>query len=140
INVGSFLKNNDIYYQASTRGGRVMDSILKGKAEFKQTTADVSNLFSNMSQVYDPYGVFSLFSLAAGAVSDAANPYADARHWSLIPGEIQIVSLRLNPGTHQLQIDAYDSAGKMIESSKMEIEIKDSPNNVIFKRFREKIS
>jgi hypothetical protein len=140
IQTGSFLKNNDIYYQASTRGGRVMDSILKGKADFKKTTADVSDLFSNMSQVYNPYGVFSLFSLAAGAVSSATNPYADARHWSLLPAEIQVVPMRLNPGKHQLQIEACDSTGKVIESSKMDVEIKDSPNNVIFKRFIEKTS
>jgi hypothetical protein len=136
ISTGSFLKNNDIYYQASTRGGRVMDSILKGKADFKKTTADISNVLSTMSQVYDPYGVFSLLSLASGAVSNATNPYADARHWSLLPAEIQVVPMRLNPGKHQLQVDAYDPAGKLLESNKSEIEIGDNPNNVIFKRFR----
>ncbi|MFA6129687.1 MAG: hypothetical protein WC731_01710 [Candidatus Omnitrophota bacterium] len=138
IKTESFLKNNDVYYQASTRGGRVMDGILKGKADFKKTTADVSNLLSNVSQVYDPYGVLSLFSLAAGAVSNATNPYADARHWSLLPAEIQLVPMHLDPGKHKIQIDAYDSAGKIIESYKTEIEITDIPNNIIFKRFREK--
>lgn len=137
IQTGSFLKNNDIYYQASTRGGRAMDSILKGKADFKKTTADVSNLLSGISQAYDPYGVLSIFSLASGAISQATNPYADARHWSLLPAEIQIVPLHLNPGKHQLQIEAYDSAGKILQNYKTEIEITDNPNNVIFKRFRE---
>ncbi|MFA6357279.1 MAG: hypothetical protein WCY09_01225 [Candidatus Omnitrophota bacterium] len=140
IDVGSFLKNNDIYYQASTRGGRVMDSILKGKAEFKQTTADVSEVISVASQVYDPYGVMSLFSLATKAVSNATNPYADARHWSLIPAEIQMIPLHLNAGTHKFQIDSYDSKGKLIESVKFDLEIKDEVSNVIFKRFRGKIS
>lgn len=140
INVGSFLKNNDVYYQASTRGGRVMDSILKGKADFKQTTADVSSVLATASQIYDPYGVLGMLSLATGAVSNATNPAADARHWSLIPAEIQVVPMRLNPGKHQLQIESYDSKGKMIESNKTEIEITDSPNNVIFKRFRENLS
>lgn len=138
IQTGSFLKNNDIYYQASTRGGRAMDSILKGKADFKKTTADISSMLSTMSQIYDPYGVLSLFSLATGAVSNATNPNADARHWSLLPAEIQVVPMRLNPGKHQLQIEAYDSDGKMIENYKTEIEITDNPNNVIFKRFRGK--
>ncbi|MCK9430309.1 MAG: tetratricopeptide repeat protein [Candidatus Omnitrophica bacterium] len=138
IKTESILKNNDVYYQASTRGGRVMDSILKGKADFKKTTADVSDIFSNVSQVYNPYGVLSLFSLAASAVSNATNPYADARHWSLLPAEIQVVPLHLNPGRHQLQIEACDSMGKVIESSKVDVEIKDGLNNVIFKRFLEK--
>ena len=138
INTGSFLKNNDIYYQASTRGGRVMDSILKGKAEFKQTSADVSNLLSNVSQVYNPYGIMTLFSVTAGAISSATNPYADARHWSMLPAEIQVIPLRLNPGTHKLQIDAYDSKGKLLESSKFDVQIKDGLNNVIFKRFKGK--
>ncbi len=136
IKAGNFLKHNDVFFQASTRGGRVMDSLLKGKAEFKQTTADVSNVLSTVSQAYDPYGVFSLFSLAAGAVSNATNPYADARHWSLLPAELQIIPLRLAPGTHQLQINAYDSMGKIIETSKINVQIADSSNNVIFKRFR----
>lgn len=136
IRAASFLNQNDIFYQASTRGGRVMDGILKGKAEFKKTTADVADVLSTMSQVYDPYGVFALLSLTTGAVSNATNPYADARHWSLLPAEIQIVPLHLNPGTHKLQIDAYDSTGKVIESSKINVQITDSPNNIIFKRFR----
>ncbi|MDP2928057.1 MAG: hypothetical protein Q8N80_04605 [Candidatus Omnitrophota bacterium] len=136
IKAESFLKHNDVFYQASTRGGRVMDSMLKGKAEFKQTTADVSNVLSTMSQAYDPYGVFSLLSFATGAVSNATNPYADARHWSLLPAELQIISLRLAPGTHQLQINAYDSTGKTIESSKINVQITNNSNNVIFKRFR----
>ena len=136
IKAGSFLRNNDLFYQASTRGGRVMDGLLKGKAEFKQTTQDVSNVLSTMSQVYNPYGVFTILSFASGAVSNATNPYADARHWSLLPAELQIISLRLNPGKHQLQINAYDAAGKVIESSKINVEISDSSNNVIFKRFR----
>ncbi|PIP19362.1 MAG: hypothetical protein COX41_03285, partial [Candidatus Omnitrophica bacterium CG23_combo_of_CG06-09_8_20_14_all_41_10] len=136
IKAGGFLRYNDVFYQASTRGGRVMDSILKGKAEFKQTTADVSNVLSTMSQVYDPYGVLSIFSFATESVSNATNPYADARHWSLLPAELQIISLRLNPGTHQLQINAYDAAGKAIESSKINVEIMNTSNNVIFKRFR----
>jgi len=136
IKAGGFLRNNDVFYQASTRGGRIMDSLLKGKAEFKQTTQDVSNVLSTMSQIYNPYGVFSLLSLASGAVSNATNPYADARHWSLLPAELQIISLRLDPGTHQLQINAYDSTGKAIESSKINVEITNTSNNVIFKRFR----
>lgn len=136
IKAGGFLRYNDVFYQASTRGGRVMDSILKGKAEFKQTTADVSNALSTMSQVYDPYGVLGILSFATGSVSNATNPYADARHWSLLPAELQIISLRLNPGTHQLQINAYDSTGKTIESSKINVEIMNTSNNVIFKRFR----
>lgn len=136
IKAGNFLKNNDVFYQASTRGGRVMDGMLKGKAEFKKTTADVSNVLSTMSQVYDPYGVFAILSLASGAVSNATNPYADARHWSLLPAEIQVVPLRLNPGKHQLQIDAYDSTGKVIGSSKINAQITDGSNNIIFERFR----
>lgn len=136
IKVGSFLKNNDLYFQASTRGGRVMDSMLKGKAEFKKTTQDVSNVLSTASQIYDPYGVFAILSFATGAVSNATNPYADARHWSLLPAELQLISLRLAPGTHQLQINAYDSTGKTIESSKISVQITNNSNNVIFKRFR----
>ena len=136
IKAGSFLRHNDLFYQASTRGGRVMDGMLKGKAEFKKTTADISSVLSTASQIYDPYGVFAILSFATGAVSNATNPYADARHWSLLPAELQIISLRLNPGTHQLQINAYDATGKVIESSKINVEINNSFNNVIFKRFR----
>ncbi|MDO9572394.1 MAG: hypothetical protein Q7J37_00725 [Candidatus Omnitrophota bacterium] len=136
IKAGSFLKNNDLFYQASTRGGRVMDGLLKGKAEFKKTTQDISNVLSTASQIYDPYGVFAILSFASGAVSSATNPYADARHWSLLPAELQIISLRLAPGTHQLQINAYDSTGKTIESSKINVQISNSSNNVIFKRLR----
>lgn len=39
----------DLYYQASTRGGREIDKILAGKAQFKATTGGVGSFLADTS-------------------------------------------------------------------------------------------
>jgi hypothetical protein len=151
------LNNNDLMYQAETRGGRKMDGILKGRAQFKQTTAQISTAFAGMAAVAATAAAFSngnnsnaalivaggflLASLIVGAASAAANPAADARHWSYLPAEIQLVPMRMSPGKHHIVILPFDESGKPLDNQKLEsdIEVKDNGTTVAFKRVFERI-
>ncbi len=156
-----FMKNNDVVYQALTRGGRMMDCILKGKAQFKQTTAQLSYTFSQMSQqmtnqanqmaranpygdysgAYAAAGIIALFSLAMAIGSAMANPSADARHWSLLPAELQIIPIKLSPGEHHIIVNVYDESGNLLNDLTINFDINVKPNggNVFFKRIFERL-
>ena len=154
-----FLDNNDVMYQAETRGGRKMDGILKGKAQFKETTAQASVTFMEMSAIAATAtafsgssgdnstvglaitGVFLVAGLVMAAASAAANPSADARHWSYLPAEIQIVPFSAAPGKHSISLISCDDSGKELKGleSEFDIEVKNAGTTVIFKRIFERI-
>ncbi|HBC20010.1 MAG TPA: hypothetical protein DC022_14990, partial [Alcanivorax sp.] len=39
----------DVFFQASTRGGRAVDRIIEGKVQFKQTTGNVGDAMTSLS-------------------------------------------------------------------------------------------
>jgi hypothetical protein len=98
----------DLYFQASTRGGRPVEYILAGKAKFKDaanTTADVSGAVAlgalgaaNISAASGNYSgaaaasylsaASSLISLVSSAVEASTTPAADTRTWESIPGSL----------------------------------------------------
>lgn len=107
------ISGEDLYWQASTRGGRQVDKILAGKAEFKDTAtgvaaaslavADVA-LDVAVAQSFSSYGGDSdaAMAVAAGAaiigiasmfMAEAAKPEADTRYWDNLPSRIDYVSL-----------------------------------------------
>lgn len=159
INKTCYLNNNDIMHQAQTRGGRKMDGILKGKAQFKETTAQVSTTFMEMSAIAATTtalsgssgdgsvaglavsGAFLVAGLIMAGTSAAANPAADTRHWSYLPAEIQIIPFSAAPGKHQVSLRSCDDSEKEIKGldSEFEIEVKDTGTTVIFKRVFERI-
>ncbi|MBF0127373.1 MAG: hypothetical protein HQM02_09205 [Magnetococcales bacterium] len=102
----------DIFYQANTRGARAVDVILKGKAVFRQTTADVGNAMSQVAanaMVAAPLfdgGGSHVQSISAGlglvgAVTSMAaissRPEADTRYWKNLPDKVHLATLHLEP-------------------------------------------
>ncbi len=157
------MRYNDTLYQASTRGGRVMDGILKGKAEFKQTTAEISYSLSQMSQqmsnqanqlqqqsamygtggaaaagaAYAAAGI-ALLSLAFAIGSAMANPAADVRHWSLLPAEVRVIPMKLSPSPHHIQLQVLDAGNKLIPELSKEFDVNiQEGDNVIIRRIVE---
>ncbi|MDD5120148.1 MAG: hypothetical protein PHR84_02420 [Candidatus Omnitrophica bacterium] len=158
IDKNCFLNNNDILYQAETRGGRKMDGILKGKANFKETTAKVSTAFMEMSAIAATTtafsgsgdssvaglavtGAFLVAGLVMAATSAAANPSADARHWSYLPAEIQIIPFSAAAGKHHVSLISCDDSGRELKGMEAEfdIEVKNTGTTVIFKRIFERV-
>ncbi|MBU6166271.1 MAG: hypothetical protein KGQ52_09060 [Alphaproteobacteria bacterium] len=84
---------SSLAFQATTRGGRAIDGILKGKASFKATTGGIANAafnagFALMGNGRDNSnagavlaGVGALFAL----FSSAARAEADVRYWDQLP-------------------------------------------------------
>ena len=154
---------NDTFYQASTRGGRLMDGILKGKAEFKQTTTEISYQLSQISRqmsdqanrlqqqaaycgtggaaaagaAYAAVGI-AIISLAFAIGSAMANPAADVRHWSLLPAEVRVIPMKLSMGQHHIQIQVSDVSNNLIPELNKEFDVNiQEGDNIIIKRIIE---
>lgn len=87
---------SSVYYQATTRGGRAMDGILNGKAEFKNTTAAIGN--AAMRAGLQQGGEAGMYMAAAGAIfslfSSAAKVDADIRQWDSLPDAVALSTAR----------------------------------------------
>ena len=102
----SAIPMEDLYFQASTRGGREVDKILAGKAQFKAVTggvgsflADTSVALSTQSSAFSANGQYGGAMAAAGVVSgvflmvsSSAKPQADVRTWTSLPDTIHVLT------------------------------------------------
>ena len=122
-------KVGDVNFQASTRGGRMMDNVLADKAEFKQDMKNFQTVSVGLSgfflaastATFDTSKEMLVVSgaLAATAVAflvvdgvlyvfyDTTDPRADIRTWKTLPGQLNVVPLSLTPGRHEIVARAY---------------------------------
>lgn len=114
---------DDVNYQATTRGGRVMDHILGNKAVFKETTDTAGDAAilggavlatagqGRKSAVDEAGAALVLAGLASKLVSAATRPQADTRAWDNLPQYLSFVQLRLPPGEHTATVEFLDAHG-----------------------------
>jgi tetratricopeptide (TPR) repeat protein len=95
----------DVCFQATTRGGREMDRILKGKASFKRTTVTVGRTMTEVGAQAGGLGglAMALVGAAIQGVAGAVSPEADTRCWRTLPGEYDVLPLKLAPGTQTVE-------------------------------------
>jgi len=130
---------DDVNFQATTRGGRVMDHILANKAVFKSATDTFGDVAIIGGAVIAAHGghhhhhgghhhgggvsdaqIAGLGILAAGVISKvvaaATTPEADTRTWENLPGYISFTALDLPPGQHTATVEFVDAAGNVLPS------------------------
>lgn len=115
---------DDLNFQATTRGGRVMDYVLANKAVFKGTTDKIGDvaIIGGAIVASGPRGRHSynqevgLGLIAAGLISKgisaATTPEADLRTWDNLPQFISFAALKLAPGEHAVTVEFNDASGK----------------------------
>jgi hypothetical protein len=120
INIGPY---DDLGFQATTRGGRVMDHVLANKAVFKATTDVAGNAAivggaiaaSSRNQTSEEVG---LGLIAAGIISKviSANttPAADVRMWDNLPRYLSFEALELPPGPHTATVQFHGRYGEVL--------------------------
>lgn len=123
----SVTPSDDLTFQATTRGGRVMDHVLANKAVFKGATDSFGNAAivsgailagtSGRRSSADEIGAGLLVAgLLSKVISAATTPSADTRSWDNLPNLIGFTSLRVPPGEHRLLADFMDPAGNVVLS------------------------
>ncbi|MDB6129085.1 MAG: hypothetical protein JWM04_192, partial [Verrucomicrobiales bacterium] len=140
------LPYDDLYFQATTRGGRVMDHILANKAVFKSTTDTIGNAALVSGGVLaatqqgrhnsgDEVGLGLLaFGLVSKIVSATTTPTADIRSWENLPQFISFTGLVMSPGENILTVEFNDSYGRPITSltKTLTINVPPSGDKVVF--------
>jgi hypothetical protein len=130
---------DDLNYQATTRGGRVMDHILGNKAVFKRNTdaiGDVALLGGvvaadnirryNGSKSHDAenaaiaLGAIGLLSKIASA---ATTPNADTRMWHNLPQRLSFAAVRLPAGQHPATLKFFSRDGRELSGMTQELTI-----------------
>lgn len=111
----------DIFWQATSRGGRAVDRIIKGKASFRATNAGMGGVLADTAstlQVLQPLSG-GLGGLAAGLgavgsmqmfIASKVNAKADIRYWSALPDAVHVYTLRSKPG-QTAQVDFFAKDG-----------------------------
>lgn len=117
---------DDVGYQATTRGGRVMDHILGNKAVFKESTdrlgdaaivggAVLAAAGQGRKSAADEAGAaLVLAGLASKLLSAATVPRADTRMWDNLPRYLTFVQMRLPPGEHTVTVEFLDARGEPV--------------------------
>jgi hypothetical protein len=116
---------DDLQFQATTRGGRVMDHVLGNKAVFKSTTSGIGDaaiisgaVLANQRGRNSSVDEVGAGLLAAGLLtklfSEAATPSADTRTWGNLPRYLTFAHLTLPPGQHSATIEFLDGANRLL--------------------------
>ena len=115
---------DDVGFQATTRGGRVMDHILGKKAVFKSTTDTLGNaaiIGGALTAVAADSGStqavgagIALAGIIAKVVSAATKPDADTRCWDNLPQFLSFAAVPLPPGAHTATVEFLDAGGAVL--------------------------
>jgi len=115
---------DDLNYQATTRGGRVMDYVLGNKAVFKQGASNVGDaaIFGAIATHELGRGedkneaalALVAIGLLSKVASSATQTTADTRTWDNLPQYLSFAHLNLPPGEHAAELEFLDAAGQVI--------------------------
>lgn len=115
---------DDVSYQATTRGGRLMDHVLGNKAAFKQTTDTVGDASLMGAMVAGGHGSrdgdkaalgLAAIGLISKIASAATTPQADIRAWENLPQFLSFAALSLPPGEHAATLEFLDAHGQLVQ-------------------------
>lgn len=124
---------DDLDYQATTRGGRVMDHILGNKAYFKagaNTAGDVAlvgaMVASDQARRREWRGKdgddanaaaigLGLVGIVSKIAAAATRTEADVRQWDNLPQRLSFAAVKLPPGQHSGKIEFLDRSGNVLE-------------------------
>jgi hypothetical protein len=117
---------DDLGFQATTRGGRVMDHVLGNKAQFK-TTTDVAGsigITAGLGTVAVTGGRNGTANAVGGGlaavgilskvISSATTPAADTRTWDNLPCYLSFAALKLSPGQHTAKVEFLGEGGQPV--------------------------
>lgn len=131
---------DDVNFQATTRGGRVMDHVLGNKVVFKEGTGTVGDValagavtslrFGGASDLTTGLAVGGALFKGASLLTKTK---ADIRMWDTLPGRVGVAPIKLAPGEHAAVVDFIDETGKPVTSRPVLIKVAgEQPDTVVF--------
>jgi hypothetical protein len=130
---------DDLSFQATTRGGRVMDHVLANKAVFKRAT-DVAGTaaivggavmagHSGRNSAADEVGAGLIVAgVLSKIVSAATTPAADTRAWESLPQYLGFTATVLEPGEHVARVEFLDAQGLAVAGGVRTVNVRVGPD------------
>ena len=135
---------DDLNFQATTRGGRVMDHVLANKAVFKGTTDKLGDValigglttaaVSEDRRTQNIGFAVALAGLISKGISSATTPEADTRQWDNLPQFISFAAVKLAPGTNVVTVEfngAYGGANPSLTKT-ITVNVPPDQDKVVF--------
>jgi tetratricopeptide (TPR) repeat protein len=137
--------HDDLTFQATTRGGRVMDHILANQAVFKEATDTAGDvaiisgaIMASHQGQQSPVDEIGLGLIAAGVLSKilsaATNPSADTRSWQNLPNYLSFAKLQVPPGSHDLTFEFLGRDGRLLSdrTQSVTVRVEEGQDTVVF--------
>ncbi|TQV74785.1 hypothetical protein FLL45_07425 [Aliikangiella marina] len=115
------IPTEDVYYQATTRGGRPIDGIVKGKANFRKTSGNIATSTAQISEsavhysaltgsggAHNVAGAFAALSVVSLALSSNVESEADTRYWSSLPDVVSFATTKVDPSNVNIDVSFMD--------------------------------
>ena len=124
----------DVFFQASTRGGRPIDAIIDGKVAFKNNADAVGNVLGKVASEGSlissatgggngrALGGIAAVGAIASLVSANVRPRADVRYWANLPQTLHIASLRRDGPLPALAPALRDDNGQAVGDARVQIQ------------------
>jgi len=121
----------DIFWQASTRGGRQVDAILEGKVRFKETHQAMGRALTDLSvqglmmapafgrdadKAVIAAGIVGILGLTQQAFASAARTEADTRAWRSLPDRVHVLTFQAEPRDLDAGVLFYDAGGAEVRN------------------------
>jgi len=119
----------NIYWQASTRGGRQVDHILAGKVRFQETNQAMGRTLTDLSlgtlamsprlgddagAVAIVAGIIGLVGLGQQAVAAKTQTQADTRYWDNLPDRVHVLTLHMENRNQPFKVSFLKANGREI--------------------------
>lgn len=124
----------DILFQASSRGGRQIDKVLKDKVVFRETNLEMGSALSDvarttmlmaplaniggsagaMGAVQGVAGGLAVIGAVQQLIAINAKPQADTRYWDNLPDTVHVMAASLPQGSHSAKVRFLDEANKQV--------------------------
>lgn len=123
----------DILFQASSRGGRQIDKVLKDKVVFRETNLEMGSALSDvarttmllaplaslsssgaMGAVQGAAGGLAIIGAVQQLVAINAKPQADTRYWDNLPDTVHVMAASLPQGSHSATVRFLDETNKQV--------------------------
>jgi len=127
----------DIYWQATTRGGRQIDALLDNKAVWKgdldkvadvaMTVGGTAAMMGAMSGNNDAAiagGIMMLMGAIAKANAAAMHPEADIRQWDNLPEIVHVATTMTGPPGTPVTVNFMDTGRQVVNSAPVSVAIK----------------
>ena len=124
----------DVFFQASTRGGRPVDRLIEGKVAFQNTASAIGETFGAIASEGSviaaangggggrALGAVAAVGAIASLVAVNVKPRADVRYWNNLPETLHIGAVQHQGLPENVTIELFDENGQQVPADTLRIQ------------------